>query len=74
MAPRPHWFVLPLVVGAVGCSQSKSAGEPSAPPAVTPEQVPPADLAQLGRQIFFDTRLSEPPGQSCAVCHSAETG
>ncbi|MBI3394652.1 MAG: cytochrome-c peroxidase [Spirochaetia bacterium] len=30
---------------------------------LTPEQ-------QLGREIFFDTDLSEPAGQSCGSCHS----
>lgn len=27
---------------------------------------------QLGRMIFFDTRLSEPAGQACATCHAPE--
>lgn len=31
-------------------------------------------LEQLGKQIFFDTNLSSPAGQSCASCHSPETG
>jgi len=26
-------------------------------------------LAQLGQRIFFDTRLSEPPGVGCVSCH-----
>jgi len=30
---------------------------------------PDAELAALGRRIFFDSRLSEPRGQSCAGCH-----
>lgn len=25
--------------------------------------------ARLGRKLFFDTHLSNPPGQSCATCH-----
>ncbi|CAL1239419.1 cytochrome-c peroxidase [Candidatus Methylocalor cossyra] len=25
--------------------------------------------ARLGRELFFDTRLSNPPGQACASCH-----
>lgn len=36
-----------------------------------------ADLSpieQLGKQIFFDTNLSTPAGQSCASCHAPETG
>jgi cytochrome c peroxidase len=36
----------------------------------------PADdaLSGLGRLIFFDATLSEPPGQSCATCHSPAAG
>jgi len=26
-------------------------------------------LAELGRALFFDPNLSEPPGQACATCH-----
>ncbi|MCG7920788.1 MAG: cytochrome C [Candidatus Thiodiazotropha lotti] len=31
-------------------------------------------LESLGKQIFFDERLSDPPGQSCASCHSPASG
>ena len=31
-------------------------------------------LESLGKQIFFDERLSDPPGQSCAFCHAPEAG
>jgi hypothetical protein len=32
-------------------------------------------LQQLGKQIFFDARLSEPVGvQSCASCHAPQVG
>ncbi|WP_211463821.1 cytochrome-c peroxidase [Collimonas silvisoli] len=37
-------------------------------PAAAPAD-PPA-LVALGRQLFFDTRLSEPRGTSCASCHA----
>jgi cytochrome c peroxidase len=36
-----------------------------------------ADLSpmeQLGKELFFDTNLSSPPGQSCASCHAPEVG
>lgn len=33
-----------------------------------------ARLWALGEKIFFDTNLSEPPGQSCATCHGREAG
>jgi cytochrome c peroxidase len=38
---------------------------------VPPRPGPPDDptLVALGRKIFFDERLSEPPGTSCASCH-----
>jgi cytochrome c peroxidase len=38
---------------------------------VPPRQGPPDDpvLVALGKKIFFDTRLSEPPGTACSSCH-----
>ena len=30
--------------------------------------------AALGKQLFFEKRLSEPAGQSCATCHDPNTG
>lgn len=33
-----------------------------------------APLAEVGRLIFFDATLSEPPGQSCVSCHSPTAG
>ena len=38
-------------------------------PVATPESV-----SALGRQLFFDTALSHPGGQSCATCHAPEAG
>lgn len=35
--------------------------------ALTPKQA-------LGKRLFFDPRLSNPPGQSCASCHAPQTG
>jgi cytochrome c peroxidase len=29
---------------------------------------------QLGKFLFFDTNLSDPPGQACAFCHASEVG
>ncbi|UCE88746.1 MAG: cytochrome C [Pseudomonadota bacterium] len=31
-------------------------------------------LEQLGKALFFDTGLSDPPGQSCASCHAPQAG
>ena len=32
-----------------------------------------AALALIGRSVFLDTRLSNPPGQGCVSCHSPES-
>jgi cytochrome c peroxidase len=32
------------------------------------------DVERLGRRIFFDEALSDPPGQSCATCHGPKVG
>ncbi len=32
------------------------------------------ELVQLGKRLFFDTRLSQPSGQSCASCHNPAVG
>lgn len=32
------------------------------------------DLQLLGEKLFFDKRLSDPEGQSCAACHGPEVG
>ena len=31
-------------------------------------------MEELGKQLFFDRNLSDPPGQSCAACHAPEVG
>lgn len=36
--------------------------------------IQPSEKAALGKMIFFDKGLSNPVGQSCASCHSPETG
>lgn len=38
-------------------------------PADTADGVPVDALSELGRALFFEPGLSEPPGQSCATCH-----
>ncbi len=53
----------------------ESLGEGSAP---GPEGVEPraglTPVERLGKLLFFDRRLSEPPGQACAVCHAPSSG
>lgn len=31
-------------------------------------------LEELGKALFFDTNLSDPPGQACAACHAPSAG
>jgi cytochrome c peroxidase len=38
------------------------------------EAVTLSPLEELGKKLFFDTRLSSPPGQDCAACHGPEVG
>jgi len=33
-----------------------------------------SSVEQLGKALFFDTSLSDPPGQSCATCHAPAAG
>jgi di-heme cytochrome c peroxidase len=48
---------------------------PDKPPLEMPTPVTQLTPRQLlGGKIFFDTNLSEPRGQSCAVCHGPEVG
>src|ERR1035437_6509807 len=32
------------------------------------------DKQWLGKQLFFDTNLSEPAGKACAACHASQVG
>lgn len=43
-------------------------------PAARPLPQPRAELVALGRQLFADTRLSQPQGTSCASCHDPAQG
>ena len=61
------------VVAAVAAPAVSAASAPpvSPPMAAVPVDAPAPPTAReaLGRAIFFDTRLSNPPGTSCASCH-----
>ena len=57
-------FLSPLFV-MICCTQATSVSSQTFP---QPEN----DLVDLGRALFFDTNLSEPPGQACATCHDPE--
>ena len=83
-APRPEAPV-PKIVQAFPATSVQVATVPFALPSLSPSvparrtivaplpvrEGPPEDaaLVALGRAIFADDRLSEPPGTSCASCH-----
>jgi len=37
-------------------------------------QNPLTSQEELGKYLFFDTNLSDPPGQACAACHAPQVG
>ncbi len=47
---------------------------PVPPPAQPPNLVPLTAAQQLGKDILYDSTLSNPPGLACASCHNPETG
>jgi cytochrome c peroxidase len=51
----------------LGCADRAVQLGSSAQPTLTPEE-------ELGKMLFFDSNLSTPPGQACAVCHAPEVG
>ncbi|MCA8927781.1 MAG: c-type cytochrome [Alphaproteobacteria bacterium] len=55
----------PIALGPVMAAPAM-AGPAAGPAPLTAEQA-------LGRALFFDTSLSNPPGQACASCHDAAT-
>ncbi len=78
------WFSLSLLAGLLACSSGGSGGSPDGHSHAKPETpalsgfpaapVNPAnphseEKFQLGRQLFYDARLSGNGTQSCASCH-----
>jgi cytochrome c peroxidase len=43
-------------------------------PLGTSQAVDLSPIERLGKQLFFDTNVSSPPGQACAACHAPEVG
>jgi cytochrome c peroxidase len=52
--------ILPVIVVA-------ASGQKSLTPSLIPQE-------ELGKNLFFDTNLSDPPGKSCAACHGSGVG
>jgi len=70
----PAWTPLPDTgSGSMHSFQAFAGNLPSAFMRLT-VTAPLSPIEQLGKDIFFDTSLSNPPGQSCASCHSPAAG
>ena len=67
VAPR-HLAAAALAVALCGCGGGDS-GSPAAA-----DEAALSRLELIGKRVFFDTSLSNPPGQSCGSCHDPETG
>jgi len=59
--------VATVVLAQASSRPNLEAGEAAVPRAVSPQ-------ARLGKLLFEDANLSNPPGQSCATCHAAGAG
>jgi cytochrome c peroxidase len=65
-----------LAAAGLLAASAAFAGTPqlTAMPGVAGPFAPAPARVALGRQVFFDTRLSEPAGTSCASCHDPAQG
>ncbi len=71
---KPMWRFTPLFLLALACGESAEAYVWDLPPGFPEPRVPednPMSEAkvELGRRLFYDTRLSGNETQSCASCH-----
>ena len=66
------WFAVLAGVRAEDPTTAVLAPLPA--PEQPPNVVPLSTGEQLGKDIFYDDTLSNPPGYSCATCHNSKTG
>lgn len=64
-------LTLLLTLLLAGCGGSSSTGATTATAAAN---IDTTAQATLGEKLYFDSNLSNPPGQSCAICHLPATG
>lgn len=60
-------FVAMIAIVAILVSSCGRPADKASAPKLTPKE-------ELGKRLFFDVNLSDPPGQSCAACHGPEVG
>lgn len=60
-----------MIAGALGLCVSGSPALADASGAIAPKEAPPA-LAELGKRLFYDERLSGDTSLACASCHQPD--
>ena len=65
-AARGAAWILALALGGCGDNARDSS--------LAADEAGLSRLELIGKNLFFDTSLSNPPGQSCASCHEPERG
>lgn len=59
--------IVAVVLVALAAAWLCASAAPGAPAKLTP-------IEELGKKLFFDASLSDPPGQDCGACHGPEVG
>ncbi|MHB8765230.1 MAG: cytochrome-c peroxidase, partial [Deferrisomatales bacterium] len=68
---KPLAGILVLLLSVTAAAVDRAALQGYRLPAA---EAPPADLAELGRMLYFDRRLSGDGTMNCATCHLPEEG
>lgn len=72
-SPLRHLAVLGALTAALGTATAFAVEKSTLAPLPEPKEVK-ADRVELGRMLFFDTRLSGDTATSCATCHDPGKG
>ena len=73
MTMRKHTVLAAILVTSLaGLGSAHAAGEPIQP--IAPAKVKNAGLVELGKKLYFDTRLSKSGFISCNSCHNLSLG
>lgn len=67
-----RWFAIFIFLWIVALSSCQKSEVESADTGESAALLSPVE--ELGKRLFFDPGLSDPPGQSCASCHGPEVG
>ena len=71
---RPIALLLASLATLVSAAGAAAPRAETPPVAATPSARPLSAQESAGRQIFMDTRLSNPPGTACVSCHNPGQG